>query len=215
MAQNREHHHNVNQGDLAGGLAALQTEVANLKAALTEMAKNDAALVLQLNEAKTRLSVLETSPPSGGSTNPALTELAKYVKVDPNPINGLKGPHVIFHDANVHVESGSGVIPEYDILANGSVQARPNALNGLGNLIVGYYNATVPQGYVNSASHNLVVGSSNTVTSLGGVVFGNNNLASGPYATALGGRQNRSLGPASSLLGGFNLEVRMDEETYP
>lgn len=210
MANHREHHHN--QRGNADSVAALREEVTYLQNALAEMTSNEAALLLVINQ---RLDALEKPQSGGGSTNPALTELAKYVKVDPGTINGLKGPHVIFHHANVHVESGSGVIPEYDILANGSVQARPNALNGLGNLIVGYNDTPAPQGYVNSASHNLVVGSSHTFTSLGGVVFGHNNLSSGPYSTVLGGRQNRSLGPASSLLGGFNLEVRTDEETYP
>jgi len=215
MANHREHHHNVNQGNVAGDLAALQTEVANLQAALNEMAKNDAALVLQLNDARTRLANLENIPPSTGTTNPALTELAKYVKVDPGTINGLKGPHVIFHHANVHVESGSGQIPEYTVSLDGTVHAIPEALNGLGNLIVGYNDTTVPSGYVNPAAHNLVVGSSHKFTSLGGAVFGNNNVASGPYATVLGGRLNQSLGSATSMLGGFNLQVMQNNETYP
>ena len=206
IEDHRERHHD--QAGMPGYVQVLQSELARLKTALDTANK-------EISSLSTRLGTLETSGGGGGTTNPALTELAKYVKVDPGTINGLKGPHVIFHHANVHVESGSGVVPEYEILANGSVRARPNALNGLGNLIVGYNDATVPQGYVNSASHNLVVGSSHTFTSLGGAVFGHNNLISGPYSTVLGGRQNRSLGPASSLLGGFNLEVRMDEETYP
>ena len=75
-------------------LAALQTEVANLKAALAAMVNNEASLLLQLNDAKTSsLTTLETNPPSGGSTNPALTEAGQIRKVDPNPINGLTGPH--------------------------------------------------------------------------------------------------------------------------
>jgi len=197
MAQNREHHHN--QGDLASGLAALQTEVTDLKAALAAMVNNEASLLLQLNDAKTRLTTLETSPPSSGSTNPALTELAKYVKVDPNPINGLTGPHVIFHHANVHVESGSA----------------PTAVPGLGNLIVGYNEMPTVQGWSRAGSHNLVVGPSHSFSSSAGAVFGISNVIAAEHATVLGGNQNRAGGASSSILGGFGLVVNGTEETYP
>jgi hypothetical protein len=197
MANHREDYHN--QGDLAGGLAALQTEVANLKAALAAMVNNEASLLLQLNDAKTRLTTLETNPPSGGSTNPALTELAKYVKVDPNPINGLTGPHVIFHHANVHVESGSA----------------PTALPGLGNLIVGYNEMPTIQGWSRAGSHNLIVGPSHSFSSTAGAVFGVSNVISAEHATILGGNQNRAGGTSSSILGGFGLVVNGTEETYP
>ena len=197
MANHREDHHN--QGDLAGGLAALQTEVANLKAALAAMVNNEASLLLQLNDAKTRLTTLETSPPSGGSTNPALTELAKYVKVDPNPINGLTKPHVIFHHANVHVESGSA----------------PTAMPGLGNLIVGYNEMPTIQGWSRAGSHNLVVGPSHSFSSTAGAVFGISNVISAEHATILGGNQNHAGGASSSILGGFGLVVNGTEETYP
>ena len=197
MANHREDYNN--QGDLAGGLAALQTEVANLKAALAAMVNNEASLLLQLNDAKTRLTTLETNPPSGGSTNPALTELAKYVKVDPNPINGLTGPHVIFHHANVHVESGSA----------------PTALPGLGNLIVGYNEMPTIQGWSRAGSHNLIVGPSHSFSSTAGAVFGISNVISAEHATILGGNQNRAGGTSSSILGGFGLVVNGTEETYP
>jgi len=156
-------------------------------------------LLLQLNDAKTRLTTLETNPPSGGSTNPALTELAKYVKVDPNPINGLTGPHVIFHHANVHVESGSA----------------PTALPGLGNLIVGYNEMPTIQGWSRAGSHNLIVGPSHSFSSTAGAVFGISNVISAEHATILGGNQNRAGGTSSSILGGFGLVVNGTEETYP
>lgn len=194
IAEHREPHHN--QGNNPGPLEALQKEVANLRTALDEMVNNEESLLSQLND---RLSALETS----GGTSPALAELAKYVRVDPNPIYGLKGPHVIFHDANVHVQSGSGTTAE------------AGGLTGLGNLIVGYNELPVPLGGSRGGSHNLVVGPSHAFTSTGGVVFGRGNLISGQYATNLGGVQNSSKGPASSILGGFGVVVSFDEETYP
>jgi hypothetical protein len=205
IAEHREHHHN--QGGMPGSLEALQTEVTSLKTDLAGMANNEALLLSQLNAANTllsslaaRLSAIETG---GGGTSPALAELAKYVRVDPNPINGLKGPHVIFHDANVHVQSGSGTTAE------------ASGLTGLGNLIVGYNEMPVPTGGTRGGSHNLVVGPSHAFTSTGGVVFGRGNMISGQYATTLGGVQNSSKGPASSILGGFGVVVSFDEETYP
>jgi hypothetical protein len=205
IAEHREHHHN--QGGMPGSLEALQTEVTSLKTDLVGMANNEASLLSQLDAANTQLSILaarlKVIETGGGGTSPALAELAKYVKVDPNPINGLKGPHVIFHDANVHVQSGSGTTAE----ASGPT--------GLGNLIVGYNEMPVMSGGSRVGSHNLIVGPSHTFTSTGGVVFGRDNLISGQYATNLGGVENSSKGPASSILGGFRVVVKFDEETYP
>jgi hypothetical protein len=115
---------------------------------------------------------------------------------------------VIFHDANVHVQSGSGTTAE------------AGGLTGLGNLIVGYNEMPVPEmpvppGGSRIGSHNLVVGPSHAFASTGGAVFGKDNLISGQYATILGGDHNISEGPASSILGGFKVKVSFDEETYP
>src|SRR2546430_1871826 len=54
----------------------------------------------------------------------AVMDLAPYVSVDPHPINGVAGPHVIFTGVNVHIRSGSG--------------ATEDDTTNLGNLIVGY-----------------------------------------------------------------------------
>lgn len=56
----------------------------------------------------------------------AILALADYVKVEPDIINELSGPHVIFEGANVHIRSGSG---------STSDGGDPS---GLGNLIIGY-----------------------------------------------------------------------------
>lgn len=200
MANHREHHHN--QRGNADSVAALREEVTYLQKALAEMAMNEAALLLVINK---RLNALETSPPSGGTTNPALTELAKYVKVDPNPIHGLKGPHVIFHHANVHVESGSGTT--FDA----------SGLTGLGNLIVGYNEEATVGSRVGSGSHNLVVGPYHTFTSKGGAVFGEQNMISAQSASVLGGMRNQAEGDRSSILGtfGYRILTTQPETTFP
>lgn len=208
IAEHREHRHN--QGGNSGSLEALQTQVTSLKTDLAAVVSNEASLLSQLTAANTQLSILaarlkviETSGGGGGGTSPALVELAKYVTVDPSTLNGMKGPHVIFHHANVHVQSGSGTTAE------------AGAPTGLGNLIVGYNEMPVASGGSRSGSHNLVVGPSHAYSSTGGVVFGNRNLISGQYATILGGVQNSSQGAASSILGGFGLVVSGTEATYP
>ena len=179
-------------------MQALQQEVASLKAALS-------AANTQLSGLTTRLTALETGTGSTSSTpptNPVLTDLAKYVKIDPGVVNGLKGPHVIFSGVNLHVESGSGT----------TVEPAPT---GLGNLIVGYNEMPMPTGGSRVGSHNLVVGPSHAFTSTGGAVFGHNNLITGSSATVLGGNQNSASGPDSSILGGFRVNVSDTEATYP
>ena len=52
--------------------------------------------------------------------------LNSFVTVDPNPENGVIGPHITFKGANIHIVSGSGSTND-----NGSP-------TGLGNLIIGY-----------------------------------------------------------------------------
>ena len=185
IEEHREHQQN--RGGIPGYIQALQTEVANLKAALADA-----------NAQLAKLSDLVKRGGGGGGTSPELTELAKlapYVTVNANTLNGVKGPHVIFHGANVHVQSGSGTTAEAD---------KPT---GLGNLIVGYNEIPGPEmsvlpGASRVGSHNLVVGSSHVYTSTGGAVFGNSNLISAQSATILGGDHNSALGLKSSVVAG-------------
>lgn len=181
-------HHQHYQGGLPHFIEALQLEVAKLK-----------DQVKALND---RLNNGTGSTPPAPPTNPVLTDLAKYVKIEPGIVNGVKGPHVIFSGVNLHVESGSGMTSE----------AAPT---GLGNLIVGYNELPMPTGGSRIGSHNLVVGPSHAFTSTGGAVFGDNNLISGQSATILGGNHNSATGPDSSILGGFRVVVSDTEATYP
>ena len=196
IEDHRERHHN--QGGMPDYVQVLQSELATLKTAL-------ATANQEISRLSTRVGTLETSPPSGGTTNPTLTELVKYVKVDPNPINGLKGPHVIFHHANVHVQSGSGTT------------FGASGLTGLGNLIVGYDEELTVGSRVGSGSHNLVVGPFHTYTSNGGAVFGEQNMISAQSASVLGGLKNQAEGDRSSILGshGYRILPMQPETTFP
>jgi hypothetical protein len=91
-----------------------------------------------------------------------------------------------FSGMNVQVNDGSG--------------GTGGAVNGLGNLIVGYnennYSAT------RTGSHNLVVGIDHEYTSFAGLVAGRRNTISGSNSSVSGGYQNTASGSRSSVCGG-------------
>jgi|GEM_PF-2156007 hypothetical protein len=204
--KDRREHHNP--------LEALQADVASLKSQLAALASSNASLSSQLSAANSQIalltsqiSALQTSGGSGGTTNPALTALAKYVTVDPNTINGVKGPHVIFSGVNLHVRSGSGSTGD-----NGTP-------TGLGNLIVGY-NEGPPAPSADpisgrNGSHNIVGGTFNAFTSTGGIVLGTQNYTQGMYSSILGGEMNQAQGLSSSILGGRANFTGSGDQTAP
>jgi hypothetical protein len=117
--------------------------------------------------------------------------LVPFVTVDPNPELGVIGPNIVFHGANIHVESGSGATDD-----NGNI-------TGLGNLIIGYNEAVSTPGtytYYPSVnyrygSHNLIVGRYNTwgstsLPAFGGFVAGERNSIFGEAQSILGGTSN-------------------------
>ena len=97
------------------------------------------------------------------------------------------GNDIHFNGVNVHVNNGTG--------------STTGAVNGLGNLIVGY-NETRASGNVRSGSHNLIVGQQNNYSSFGGIVAGMTNTMSGVFATVTGGSGNVASGGYSSVSGG-------------
>ena len=88
----------------------------------------------------------------------------------------------------MHVRSGSG--------------ATDGAVNGLGNLIVGYDEDG--GGDIKNGSHNLVIGQNHTYTNYGGLVAGSDNAVTGTNASVSGGRLNVASGDDASVSGGSN-----------
>jgi hypothetical protein len=118
--------------------------------------------------------------------------LAEYLKVDKTTVlQGVTGPHILITGANVHVRNGSGATDN---------MAAP--YQGLGNLIIGYNES--PAVVSRAGSHNLVGGSLNSFSSVGGMVFGFQNTISGPYANVLGGNVNTAVGQNSTVYGGLS-----------
>jgi hypothetical protein len=112
--------------------------------------------------------------------NDALQEKLARVSVE----NG--GADLVITGANLHLRSGSG--------------ATWGAVNGTGNLIVGYREISNISG-----SHNVVVGVNHRVTSYGGIVVGGSNSITAPYTSVTGGSNNAASGLFASVSGGeFN-----------
>jgi len=175
-------------------VTTLQTEVDSLKTQISLLTGTNTSLQTALKTAQTDIAALQAriktleSRSSGG-----VADLEKYVRIETNPINGLAGPHLLITGANVHIRSGSGATDDnYSVSGN---------LTGLGNLIIGYNEAS-SAGESRTGSHNLVGGSYNSFSSTGGMVFGLRNTLSGQYAAIVSGDTNIASGMNASVLGG-------------
>ena len=105
----------------------------------------------------------------------------------------VSGSVTRFSGTNLQIVSGSG--------------ATNGAINGLGNLIIGY-NALrgVPSSIASNdrtGSHNLVMGDLNNYSSYGGIVAGYANSITNIYASVIGGYLNIASGDNSTVSGGF------------
>lgn len=104
-------------------------------------------------------------------------------------VEGTPGTDAVvrIQGANLQVVSGGG-----------STDA---AVNGLGNLIVGYNEN--PHMNDRAGSHNLVVGAEHWYSSYGGLVAGEENAITAPSASVSGGLGNHAGGDFASVSGGF------------
>jgi hypothetical protein len=124
-----------------------------------------------------------------------LVDLGDYLSVD------TTDDSVIFTDANVYVQSGSG--------------STDGTVNGLGNLIVGYDEDGGSDD--KSGSHNVIIGMEHQYTGAGnlisgyrhevdndfsGMVGGFDHFVGATYSGLVGGVRNTTLGTYSSVLGG-------------
>jgi hypothetical protein len=83
-----------------------------------------------------------------------------------------------------------------------------DTVNGLGNLIVGYneHRPSPPFTNTRAGSHNVIVGTQHNFSSFGGLVIGQFNEISGPWASVSAGYMNRASGRNASVSGGdFNV----------
>ncbi len=126
-----------------------------------------------------RLLILETS-----GLDPLIVASMSLEDLD----GDLSNETIRFTGMNIQIVDGSG--------------DTEGAVNGVGNLIVGY-NELRGGGDDRSGSHNIELGMGNNYTLYGGAVFGINGEVSGRHATVLGGQSNTAAGDFSIVSGGL------------
>ena len=167
-----------------------------------------AALRVQVDAVTDRLAAAEARLDTAAATNAELTERVTAAEGRAAALEGLlagvsrRGSVLRFAGMNVQVVNGAGDTA---------------AVNGLGNLVVGYNEDATTSGCqfgdpcqrdgdgaadVRSGSHMLVVGPYHTYSGYAGIVAGLNNTASGRYASVTGGHRNTASGRYASVAGG-------------
>jgi hypothetical protein len=182
---------NIQIGNEASARAAADAGLDSRLTSVEAYESRIAALEGQLSAALDFIADLQTAV-AALDPNGELVKLADHVTVETGSINGLAGPHVVFHDANVHIRSGG----------NSSWSQ-----NGLGNLIVGYNEVLNADTNNRTGTHNIVVGLGHEFTSIVGIVAGQSNHLMGPYSSITGGRENRILAGYASITGGEENEI--------
>ena len=167
----------------------------------TEAAAREAADVTLQNNINT---LAQNGGGGGGGSNTGtvpqqLLDLAPYLSVDLNTVNGVPGPNVILTGVNLHIRNGQPAQynswPTFDT-------ASYNA-NGRGNLIVGY-NDDGGQGDITpyrTGSHNIILGDLHRFVGNGTFLNGWANTAEA-NASAVGGYGNGVSGWAATVGGG-------------
>src|SRR5690554_4151079 len=171
----------VNAGKIATNTSALSTNTGKI-------ATNTSALSTNTGKIATNTSAISTNTGKITTAETNITNLQTLTQ-DMARVSIHGKPAVTFTGVNVHVRDGSG--------------STSGAVNGLGNLIVGYDEGPEDK---KTGAHNLVVGSGHYYLSSGGLVAGYQNAISAPYATITGGSNNAAGGPngtASSVSGGY------------
>ncbi len=129
------------------------------------------------------VSMKGNGPPKFRAAKPPAPAACKKTEIQ---IGHFDGTTLQFTGINVQILSGSG--------------ATDGALNGKGNLIVGYNKST--RGQSRTGSNNLVVGDEHEYTSYGGLVAGRINTIAGPWASVSGGDGTTASGSQASICGG-------------
>lgn len=180
-------------GPTPGGLAE---RVAALEAAVLALQTENATQQGEIDSLRTDLTTVQNDILALQAG--IIPNLGNYVSVVTGEIKRVKGPHVIFKGANVHIRSGSGLTGD------------GGSFTGFGTLIVGYNEDRVenpPSADVRWGSHNIVVGTMHYFSSVGGFVAGVMNTISGPYSSVTGGSENTASGGISSVSGGIDNEA--------
>jgi hypothetical protein len=175
--------------------------IASIFAACSIHAQSVASLQSEIASLKTTVAALQKQV-TLIAQNPAL-QLGPFVSINTNPVNSIKGPLLVIKGVNVMIDNGMGAT---------------NLMNGLGNLILGYQEATILGTTQTSwvmgpndrmGSHNLLLGRCNkwTNNAYAGIVSGITNIIDGDGSSVLSGEENVASGGDSIVVGGLDNRV--------
>jgi len=105
--------------------------------------------------------------------------------------------------ANVSIEGNALVLTGMNLQVVDGTGDTAGTPNGLGNVIIGYNEATL--GQVRTGSHNLIIGREHDYQAYGGLVCGYNNKLVASEASVIAGAANVASGQRAAVVGGtFN-----------
>jgi hypothetical protein len=130
----------------------------------------------EVNSLQTQVNTLNGEVSTLTSANSALQALLAGVT--------RSGNLLTFSGMNLQLNSGAGTTS--------------SAVNGLGNLFIGYNDSPGTQ----TGSNNLVIGDEHSFTSYGGLVAGEQNTLTAPYSAIIGGFNDTASGAESAVSGG-------------
>jgi hypothetical protein len=103
------------------------------------------------------------------------------------PFVRVEDDSIIFEGANIHIRNATG---------------ETNSVDGTGNLIMGHNEPRADGDVVRTGSHNVVVGPGHSYASYCSYVGGKENSTTGPYSTVLTGTNNEATGRAAVVVAG-------------
>jgi hypothetical protein len=120
----------------------------------------------------------------GAAELQTLNKILPFIKFNEAGVGGK--PTIGFSGVNIQIVSGSG--------------STKGAVNGAGNLVIGYDEKTAEN--TQTGSHDLLLGEDQSFTSYGAIQAGEGNTTSAPYASVTGGTSNIASEFGASVTGG-------------
>jgi hypothetical protein len=127
-----------------------------------------------------------------------LKALAPYVAVDLNPEYGVRGPHVIFHDCNVHVTNGT-----FKTAQGNGLGAPSWERGGSHNLIIGdqhLFHTACTASIISGRFHEVDNANSAAIGGIGNRVWNVNAVAIGGADNTVASAQAVDIGGASNWI---------------
>jgi len=214
----------ANTSNISTNTSAINTNTSNISANTSAIASNDTDIAANLSSINTNITNIGNNAGAISTLQLDVSNLQASIGNLNTIFSGVtrNGSTLLFTGMNLQLVNGLGTT-DGDPNPDADPNTPPNsAVNGLGNLIIGYNENSGPfldliRTPTRTGSHNLVIGPGQEYTSYGGIVAGQNNTisaesssvvgggrntASGLWSFVGGGTDNQSTGGASSVTGG-------------